>query len=169
MSKGNLLPTNENISIERFTGIKPYDFFNEPAKPRISFIWREDPDRLWIRNIYLLKGFKKLGISRILIPIQYIRIVLLFKLLNKNLGQKYVFSVVGLGRFGKFPSFIEDLRVRIFDEKNEKILCKTYAESALVIGIHGSGIILPSAHAGMTISLMPSKRWGNFAEDIYFH
>jgi hypothetical protein len=29
-------------------------------------------------------------------------------------------------------------------------------------------MLLPSAHAGMTISLMPSKRWGNFAEDILF-
>jgi len=29
-------------------------------------------------------------------------------------------------------------------------------------------MLLPSAHAGMTVSLMPSKRWGNFAEDILF-
>ena len=29
-------------------------------------------------------------------------------------------------------------------------------------------MILPSAHSGMAISLMPSKRWGNYAEDILF-
>jgi hypothetical protein len=43
-----------------------------------------------------------------------------------------------------------------------------YAESELVIGVHGSSMILPSAHAGMVISMMPSRRWGNFAEDLIY-
>jgi hypothetical protein len=38
-----------------------------------------------------------------------------------------------------------------------------------VIGIHGSNMLLPSAHAGMTIDLMPKDRWGNYAQDILFH
>ena len=168
LSKGHVIPTNENININKFTGIKPYDFLNEPAHPRITFIWREDPDRLWIRNIYLSKGFKKIGFGLLLIPFQYLRIIFIFKLLKNKLGMKYNYSVAGLGKFGRFPSFIKDGRAKYFTEETEKMLCKVYAESALVIGVHGSGMLLPSAHAGMAISLMPSKRWANYAEDILF-
>jgi hypothetical protein len=168
LSEGHLIPTNENIEIELFTGIKPYDFLNEPANPRITFIWREDPDRLLIRNIFLLKGLKKLGFRRVLIPFQYIRVRVIFRFLRKRFGNKFTYSVAGLGKFGKFPSFINDKRVTVFNEETEKKLCSLYAESVLVFGVHGSSMLLPSAHAGMTISLMPSRRWGNFAEDILF-
>jgi hypothetical protein len=88
--------------------------------------------------------------------------------LKKRLGENYIFTVAGPGRTGRFPSFISDQRIRIFDEKSEKQLCSIYAASILVFGVHGSGMLLPSAHAGMAITLMPSKRWGNFAEDILF-
>jgi hypothetical protein len=168
LSKAHVIPTNENINIQTFTGIQPYNFLNEPASPSITFIWREDADRLWIRNIFLLKGFKKAGLGRLLIPFQYLRVIFLFRLLLRKFGKKYTYSVAGLGDYGNFPSFIMDLRVKRFTEDSEKMLCKIYSESTLVIGIHGSGMLLPSAHAGMTVSLMPSKRWGNFAEDILF-
>jgi hypothetical protein len=168
LSKGHVLPTNENIEIELFTGIKPYDFLNEPVNKGITFIWREDPDRLWIRNIYLSKGFKKLNIGKILIPLQNIRIILLFRFLRRRLGSEFTYTVAGLGKSGIFPGFVNDARVTCFDANTEKELCNLYARSVLVIGVHGSSMILPSAHAGMTLSLMPSKRWGNFAEDILF-
>jgi len=168
LSEGHLIPTNQNIEIEMFTGIKPYDFLNEPVNPGITFIWREDPDRLWIRNIFLLKGLKKLGFRRILIPLQYLRVLLIFHSIRNRLGNKFTYSVAGLGKFGRFPSFIKDQRVILFNEDTEKKLCGVYADSILVFGVHGSGMLLPSAHAGMTISLMPSRRWGNFAEDILF-
>jgi hypothetical protein len=168
LSTGHILPTNENIEIERFTQTKPYDFKNEPVKPGITFIWREDPDRLWIRNIYLLKGLKKLGFRRILIPFQYLRVVLIFKFLRKKLGGNYTYNIAGLGKSGKFPSSLNDQRVEFYNEESERRLCVIFAESKLVFGVHGSSMILPSAHAGMTLSLMPSKRWGNFGEDILF-
>jgi hypothetical protein len=88
--------------------------------------------------------------------------------LRKRLGSEFTFSIAGLGKYAKFPTFIKDERVTIFTEEAEKKLCSIYAESKLVLGVHGSGMLLPSAHAGMTISLMPSRRWGNFAEDILF-
>jgi hypothetical protein len=168
LSKGHILPTNQNIRIERFTGFKPFDFKSRPAVPRITFIWREDPDRLWIRNIYLLKIFKKLGLSKALLPIQYTRVRLLFKILRGNLGSGYKISLAGLGRSFSFPGSIDDMRIEAFNEENEKLLCRIYSESEIVIGVHGSSMLLPSAHAGMAISMMPSKRWGNYGEDILF-
>jgi hypothetical protein len=168
LSSGHVIPTNENINIEDFTGISPYDFSNQPSLPKITFIWREDPDRLWIRNFYLLKGCKKLGISKILLPFHYLRVLRIFRLLKKRLNKEYEFTITGLGKFGRFPSYIDDQRIPIFNEESEKKLCQLYSQSVLVFGVHGSSMLLPSAHAGMTISLMPSKRWGNFAEDILF-
>lgn len=168
LSNGYVIPTNENIDIYNFTGIRPYNFSNEPDSRRITFIWREDPDRLWIRNIYLLKGFKKAGLGILLIPFQHLRVICLFRLLRRKLGTKFTYSVAGLGRSGTFPSYIKDERVKKFNDKDEKRLCQVYSNSTLVLGVHGSGMLLPSAHAGMTISLMPSRRWGNFAEDILF-
>jgi hypothetical protein len=169
LSKGHVIPTNVNIDIEKFTGIKPYDFSKPPSNQRITFVWREDPGRLWVKNIYLLKGFKKLGFKKILIPIQYLRVIYLFSILRKKLNGRYTYSVAGLGRYGKMPSFIDDQRIGNFTEESERRLCKIYSESVLVMGVHGSAMLLPSAHAGMAVSLMPSKRWGNFAEDILYN
>lgn len=168
LSTGHIIPTNKNIEIERFTRIRPYNFLTGPAHPEITFIWREDPDRLWIRNYYLLKGCKKLGISKILLPIHLFRVKLIFGLLKKRLGTKYSFSVAGLGKSGRLPSYVNDKRVHAFDEESERKLCLLYSQSILVFGIHGSSMLLPSAHSGMSVSLMPSKRWGNFAEDLLF-
>jgi hypothetical protein len=166
LSAGYVIPTNENIKIENFTKIKPYDFSTPPKEPRVTFIWREDPGRVMVRCIYLVKFFQKIGFKRILLPLQYIKIIILFYLLKKKLGSNYQFTVSGLGSYGKMPSFIHDKRVENFNGNTESELCKLYAESALVFGVHGSSMLLPSAHAGMTISLMPSKRWGNYQEDI---
>jgi hypothetical protein len=89
--------------------------------------------------------------------------------LRKKLNGRYTYSVAGLGRYGKMPSFIDDQRIGNFTEESERRLCKIYSESVLVMGVHGSAMLLPSAHAGMAVSLMPSKRWGNFAEDILYN
>jgi hypothetical protein len=168
LSNGYVIPTNENIDIKKFTGLNPYNFSNTSLLPRITFIWREDPDRLWIRNIFLSKGLKKIGLKRIQIIFQYLRVIFILKLLKSKLGSGFRFSVAGPGIYGRMPSYIDDRRVASFNEETEKALCKVYSESLIVFGIHGSGMILPSALGGMTLSLMPSRRWGNFAEDILF-
>jgi hypothetical protein len=168
LSNAHVIPTNSNIDIERFTGIRPYDFRLYAEKPRITYIWREDPDRLWIRNIYLLKGLKKLGFKKILVPFQYLRVVRLFRILRKNFGTGFSLTITGLGKSGKFPDYIDDQRITSFDIDSEKRLCQIYAASILVVGVHGSSMLLPSAHAGMALSLLPSKRWGNYIEDIMF-
>jgi hypothetical protein len=55
----------------------------------------------------------------------------------------------------------------MFNEKIEQDICQVYADSRLVIGVHGSNMLLPSGHAGMTIDLI-DERWGNFAQDIIY-
>ena len=92
----------------------------------------------------------------------------LYLLNNKLKNDNYIITLAGLGNYGWFPKYVKDERVKSFNYESELSTCNIYAESELVIGIHGSSMILPSAHAGMTICIMPSKRWGNYAEDIIF-
>jgi hypothetical protein len=157
------------VTISKFSKIEPYNFDDKPSKPKITFIWREDVNRFWFKSYWLYGGLRKLGLATIILPFHYIRILLFLYLMNFKLkGKNYQITLAGLGQFGWFPNFIEDHRVKNFNKESEIYTCKVYAESELVVGVHGSSMILPSAHAGMTVSIMPLKRWGNFIEDILY-
>jgi hypothetical protein len=133
--------------------------------PRISFIWRED--RPWINNMYLVYLFKKLKVINILNYVQYLKVISLFKKLKKT-NKDYTYTVTGFGKRFNFPKWIKDGRTKDFTVEKERELCKIYSESEIVIGIHGSSMLLPSAHAKMTLNLMPMDRLENFAQDIIY-
>lgn len=161
VSKAYSHPTIKDIS--RFSRIQKHSA--EQKDFRISFIWRSD--RPWIDNPYLIAAAKKTGLMRILHHVQKRKIIRLFTLLRKYFPENK-FTVTGFGTAIRFPRWIDDQRVNGFSEEIEKKLCNLYAQSRIVIGIHGSNMLLPSAHAGMTVDLMPTERWGNFAQDILF-
>jgi hypothetical protein len=81
------------------------------------------------------------------------------------------FAVVGLagdeGR-GRLPEWVSDLRRASLDEDAERGWCERYAASHVVVGVHGSNMLLPSAHAGGGVELIGPERWGNFTQDILF-
>ncbi len=66
------------------------------------------------------------------------------------------FAVVGMGISGGLPSWIQDMRSTAPDEMTERDWCRQYARSHLVIGVHGSNMMLPSAHAAAVLTLMPA-------------
>jgi hypothetical protein len=160
ISKAYSHPHDFNIS--RFTQIPKHDLSIETDI--MTFVWRED--RVWIDN-FLYRIFKKIGLVKIPLLIQNRKIVKLFVNIRAQLPS-VKFRVTGLGKTTKFPDWIEDARVDKFNHENELKVCQVYGESSLVIGIHGSNMLLPSAHAGMTIDLMPKDRWSNFAQDILY-
>ena len=164
LSRAEVLPVDFDIS--RFTRIPCHDF--AAADFRITFVWRQDVRRMWHNEVFFTKVLRKLGFSKLLRFWQIQKIEKLFRLLLRKLPEARL-TVAGVGRFGTFPEWIEDCRINKFDEENERRLCEIYSESRLVVGVHGSSMILPSAQAGMTISLMPQKRWGNFAQDMVFN
>jgi hypothetical protein len=166
LSHAHLCPTQ--VDIQKFTKIPIFDFNNPPQKPRISFIWREDVNRFWLKSYWIYGGMRKLGIAKLLFPLHYLRVFFFLLLLRAAFKDEYFITLVGLGKTGWFPSFVDDQRVEKFNKETEVRTTKLYSESILSIGVHGSSMILPSAHAGMTISMMPLKRWGNFAEDLLF-
>lgn len=166
LSHAHLCP--KNVAIEKFSKIKPFNFDHPVSKPRVSFVWREDVNRLWVKSYWIYGALRKFGIAGILQSLHYLRVLIFMFFLHKKLKGKYQLTLVGLGKMGWFPDFVADERVEKFDDQSEIHTTQMYSQSELVIGVHGSSMILPSAHAGMTISIMPLKRWGNFAEDILF-
>ncbi|MFC1613115.1 hypothetical protein ACFL23_02165 [Patescibacteria group bacterium] len=162
VAKAFYLRTMSNISL--FTKIQKHDFENRNY--RITFIWRED--RYWFRNKSFILLLKKLKLNKLILRLQNLKIKCLFKKIHKHLPEAKL-TIAGLGKSTSFPSWIDDRRVVKFDEEKEKKLCKTYSESRLIIGVHGSNMMLPSAHAGMVIDLMPDDRWSNLAQDVIYN
>ncbi|WP_373535199.1 hypothetical protein [Microcoleus sp.] len=159
VSEGYSHPSRFDIT--RFSGVPKHNFEKEEIK--ITFIWRED--RLLVNSL-LCRGLRKLNQGEIALALQNMKIKQCFEKIRSQVPEAK-FAVAGLGTKTKFPEWIEDYRVDSFNEKNEKEICRVYSESRLVIGLHGSNMLLPSGHAGMTIDLI-DERWGNFAQDILY-
>ncbi len=164
-------PEFGKIDIEKFTGIKPFNIHNfTKQNPTFTFIYRED--RLWTSGklssmiseinsqMYLFSLLKN-----ILILFQKRKIIKTFRLL-KNIFPNAVFNIVGIDTKGKYPAFINDMRKNKINISIEKLWCKIYSESHIVIGIHGSNMILPSVLSAGFIELLPMSREDNFLQDI---
>lgn len=77
-------------------------------------------------------------------------------------------AVAGVAQPGGLPHWITDLRRPKVDAALERTWCERYAASHCVVGVHGSNMLLPSAHAGATVELIPAKHWGNILQEILF-
>lgn len=147
------------FNITNFSGETPCKVDGQTAQ--ITFVWRED--RIWSGR-YAAKLLRWFGLD---LYWQNRKITSLFKRLKNEIPEVRC-VVAGLGKSTRFPEWIRDARVESFDEDNEKTTCRIYSESKLVVGVHGSNMLLPSAHAWATIDLMPDDRWPNLAQDILY-
>jgi hypothetical protein len=150
------------FDITKFTRVFKHDFNEDDF--RITFVWRED--RLWCSDL-IYKILKKTNLLSLALTIQNWKIRWLFGQIRQRFPSAR-FTVAGLGGSTKFPQWIDDLRVTKFDRDTEREACQIYAQSRLIVGVHGSNMLLPSAHAGMTIDLLSSDRLGNIAQDILY-
>ena len=158
-------PHPDDFHIERFTRIAPFSlesFAELTDNPVITFIWRED--RLW-EDTGVGKLKRSFGLAKNGIAGQTRKIVRFAEILRGQFP-KLDFAVVGLGLEGNFPEWITDLRKTKLSSADEREWCGRYAASHIVVGIHGSNMLLPSAHAGGVVELLPEDRQGNFLQDI---
>ncbi len=166
-------PHIEDFDIERFTGIHPFpleNFAKLKKNPVITFIWRED--RLWETENRLTaarvdKIKRHLGFSQKRTNEQTRKVVKFAESLRGEFPQ-LDFAVAGLGNANDLPKWISDLRLKNLDAEAERRWCERYAKSHIVVGVHGSNMLLPSAHAGSVIELIGAERLGNFLQDILF-
>lgn len=147
-------PAPEDVDIERFSRVRPFDvdgWPRQPVRPVVTYIWRDD--RRWGLPLHphdqATRGMEFAKRLRTDWP---------------NLD----FAVAGIGRDTPLPEGLVDLRLSRPSDDDERELCRRYAASHIVVGIHGSNMLLPSAHAAATIDLMPEDRWGNVTQDIIF-
>ncbi|TRW17196.1 hypothetical protein [Glacieibacterium frigidum] len=150
-------PHPSTFSIENFSRVRPFD----PASwselpPTLTFIWRED--RLWLP-----------GLPRFTARHHQTRAVIdLLTMLRRRLPALDV-AVAGIGAPGGLPEWIADHRVPKPYAASDRDWLARYAESHVVVGVHGSNMILPSAHAGSCFELIGGDRSGNFLQDIVFN
>jgi hypothetical protein len=150
------------FDITKFTRVSKHDLNEENF--RITFVWRED--RLWCNDL-IYKILKKTNLLFVALTLQNWKIGWLFGQMRRRFPSAR-FTIAGLGGSTRFPEWIDDCRVTKFDRDTERDTCQIYAQSRLVFGVHGSNMLLPSAHAGMTIDLLSADRLGNITQDILY-
>ncbi len=166
-------PHPKDYNIERFSMVQPFpleEWLTRMDRPTVTFIWREDrvwPDlnrHGWWQRLKQVHRHRTISTQDFLDE-QTKSVVALAHALRQVFPQ-IDFGIVGLGQAGGFPSSVEDLRSQDINEGIERAWCRRYAQSHVVIGVHGSNMLLPSAHAGAVVELVPPDRWPNLGQDI---
>lgn len=177
-------PHPETFDIEAYTGVEPMvaesELWADP--PTVTFVWRDDrfwsslpPWTIvddWLNNrlpvsVHRSRLGGQLGevYDATIRRHQRRRVVKLEAALSSRLDS-LDFAVAGIAEPGGLPDHVDDLRVPAPDTADERRLCKRYATSNVVVGVHGSNMLLPSAQAGATVDLLARRRWGNFLQDV---
>ncbi len=166
------------LHVERFTQIQPFpieEWDDQLNQLTVTFIWRED--RLWVDSHIqqwrdrrfpgrLGRMWKKLAAQWFpALQEQTQQVIQLAEQLRQCYPQ-IRFVIAGLGKAGGLPDWITDLRTQTITEDVERSWCELYAQSQVIVGIHGSNMLLPSAHAATVIELMPNDRLGNVMQDL---
>jgi hypothetical protein len=170
-------PRPDEFDIERFTRIKPFPLGEWDARlgrPTVTFIWRDD--RPWCASNDAATSSRRERLRRLVISQSRPRggqtesVSELAEALRRDLPA-LDFTVAGLaedkGRV-ELPKWVGDLRRTSLDDDAERGWCERYAASHVVVGVHGSNMLLPSAHAGGVVELIGPERWGNFTQDVLF-
>lgn len=166
-------PHPDSYKIEDFTRVRPFpieEWNDSLGAPKVTFIYRED--RLWHHQAFSSAFTRRVArkLSRVMgwsALKQRRRIVGVAERLRQTFPG-LDFAVAGLAKAGGLPRWINDLRTERVNDEVERNWCERYAASHVVIGVHGSNMLLPSAHAGAVVELMPADRWGNMLQDLLF-
>lgn len=184
LSTAFLFPDPEEYDIEWFTGVEPFplpEWANRLEDPTVTFVWRggdSSARRLWCSWIhgggigrkargYLNLVDNKFGNPRLGLREQRRNIVQTARQLRTMVADVDC-AIAGLGTEYSFPDWMADLRFERPDADQERQLCRQYAKSHVVAGVHGSHMALPSAHAGGLVQLIPPAKRGNMTTDLLF-
>lgn len=171
LSKAYSHPEVTRFDIARLTGVKPFDLalFNVQT-PTITFILRED--RWWLptrADYWLYRICRKFKAApwagRVLSLRQNQLVKRAIKSIRKKMPQAE-FYVAGLGSTGNFSGYARDEREISIDRAVEVAWCGIYSRSHVVVGIHGSNMLLPTALAAGCVEILPEERYGNMVQDI---
>ena len=166
---------DSDYSIEDYSRVSPFpleEWNQRLKKPTVTFIWRTD--RFWRK---ILPSIADNRITRKLFPSLlnlvrnyfHLKWVCAFAQELKKQIPNLDFAVAGMdSRKYKLPDWIKDFRFEKHTDKAAVENCRRYAESHLVLGCNGSSLILPSAHAGACIDIVPGDMWAVSAGSFSF-
>lgn len=169
LSEADIRPDLSELKIDKFTKVERFHF-KKSNKPTITFIWRED--RFWHR--YKMEEWLFLASLKfnIFVHVKRFFVWRQMQLINSvvkkvsNTQPDCVFNLLGIGVMAKPSELMTDLREQGFSDDVEKNWCRVYAESNVVIGVHGSHMLLPTALAGGYVDLIPNWKFDRWGEDI---
>ncbi len=173
LSLATCLPHPRDYAIERFTGVAPFaqEGWTEVARPVVTFVlrddraWGDDPDRARPGALALRRWSRRMGLSPSARQAQSGAVVAFATSLRKRWPELDL-AVAGMGEAGGLPAWIRDLRQLRPSAEDERAACRRFAASHLVVGVHGSHMLLPSAHAGATIEIAWGPHLGNAVQDL---
>ncbi len=171
LSPTDSFPVDLKGHLAEYTKTPPFDKSKFNDLPyNITLILREN--RFWLRFkieewLYLAGRKFKLGYW-FNIGFVYRQNKLVNALVNSlnSEHQHFKITVVGFGKSGKLNRRINDQRVDALSPEIERKWCDIYARSHVVIGVHGSGMLLPTSLAAGYINILPSYKVSNKGEDI---
>jgi len=171
VSKAYSHPDFSKVDIERFTGIRPFDLntFNSTT-PCFTFVLRAD--RPWLRNgitggfHWLFMKFKMLKlVEGFFAADQNYLVKTTIAKIKRHIPTAEIF-VTGFGKRGHFKDATGDERYDKVNDEIERKWCSIYSKSHIVIGVHGSNMLLPTAFAAGCLEILPEFRTYNIAQDL---
>ena len=164
------LDHGRHVDLEAFVKRSGFDLSKFESKPIcITFVLRED--RFWHNSVLMDFLFKVMIKSK---REHLIKWVFVFRqsylirktalLIRKQLPQAKVI-VTGLGKTGSIGSSIVDHRVNQILPETEHQWNQIFSQSHLVIGMHGSNMLIPSYLAAGFINIVPRYKIPHMAED----
>ena len=169
LSEADIRPNLLNLDISTFTKTEKFDF-TSIDKLAITFIWRED--RFWQTSKmeeWMFLASIKFKFFDYVKPFFAWRQMGHFNFAAKIIAKQHpdaIIKLVGIGRSIKANSLILDLRKTKYSDSTETEYCRIYAQSNVVIGVHGSNMLLPTALAGGFVDVVPSWKLERWGEDI---
>ena len=169
LSEADIRPNLSNLDISKFTKTEKFDF-ESTHKLAITFIWRED--RFWQTSKmeeWMFLASIKFKFFDFVKPFFAWRQMAHFNSVAKIIAKCHpdaIIKLAGIGKSMKANSLILDLRKTEYSESIETEFCRIYAQSHVVIGVHGSNMLLPTALAGGFVDLVPSWKLERWGEDL---
>tara|TARA_R110002111_G_scaffold87341_4_gene136777 strand:- start:1861 stop:2850 length:990 start_codon:yes stop_codon:yes gene_type:complete len=161
----------EQLDFSQILQVSPFELEEFDRLPlQLTFIWRSD--RFWLnsRGLDLLhKASIKYNFQNWVEDILQHRQGSLLRRLVKRVRKSFpnvAFYVTGIGRDGKLPHGCHDERVEKMQESVERRWNEIYRGSHLVIGVHGSHMMIPTALAAGFIEILPRHKIDHLTEDI---
>lgn len=160
------------IDTKRFTKIAPFglDDFSE-TNPRVTFVMRED--RFWLASradhFLYLASVKFNTLSWMKFYFVYRQNYMVRKAARKTKTQlaNAQFFVTGMGCNGTFGKSIKDCRVaNEVSEEKEREWAYLFSTSHIIIGVHGSNMLIPTSLAAAFVILVPDYKIAHWGEDV---